>query len=548
MFSLAKTLWVLAVPGERYPPSGQLRIDDPSVVLSRRISGPRLAELDLLIERATERDPAARPSMRDVADELAAWLAEPPAVEVPEFDALAARVRRLSEPGLRALQAQAEMRGFFDRGWTALIGGLQALKERLDAVFPRVTFHGNPAPPPDFANAQASHQLQQQLTHGLLATNADPQAVQLQLNVGGQWVVPELGRWAAWITVEDAYAGSRRLWSEVREAPLGSAQQAQAVAELLAALAKRLPEAASVAADRMALRSDAERYASWTGEDSAVGRIVAPWSVFSPFAHDDAGCYVVDAGNNRVLRFGPGGAPRPFASARCAGLGYENLAFPTGGCFTHDRKVWIADHDNARLRYFDEHGQPLEGFGLDPPGDAVLRAPADVGSGPDGSVYVVDRSRDGVLKFSSSDELVWEHCGSGREPGEFSVPCGIAVRHGAFVYVSDSGNHRIQKLTSDGELVDVWGGQGVAAGRFNVPHGIALDVDENVYVADSGNTRIQQFTSEGDLFRVWGQGGSAPGNFQEPRGISVDGVGNLFVAEYGSGRIQRFAPSYLAAL
>ncbi len=429
-----------------------------------------------------------------------------------------------------------------------MISGLQPLKQRLDAVFPRVSFHGNPAAPPGFENSSAPLQLQQQLTYGLLATNADPDAVQLQLSVGGQWVVPELGRWSAWITVEDAYAGSRPLWSEVREAPLGSAQQAHGVAELLATLAERLPEAASLAADRMALRSDAERYASWTGEDSPLGRIVSPWSVFSPFAKDDAGCYVVDSGNNRVLRFGPGGAPRPFASAGGPGLGYENLAFPTGGCFTHDRKIWIADHDNARLRYFDEHGQPLEGFGLDPPGDAVLRALADVASDPAGNVYVVDRSRDAVLKFSPSGELLWERCDSGREPGEFSIPCGIAVRHGAFVYVCDSGNHRLQKLTSDGELVDVWGSQGFEPGRFNVPHGLALDNDECVYVADSGHARIQQFSSEGALLRFWGHGGSTPGSFQAPRGVSVDGAGNVYVADYGSGRIQRFSQSYLAAL
>lgn len=259
------------------------------------------------------------------------------------------------------------------------------------------------------------------------------------------------------------------------------------MSRLTAPLMSRLTDSANVAVARMALRADASVYAAWTGEESDVGALKGPWSAFSAFADNDAGCYVVDSGNNRVVRSGPGGASLGWASAGGPGKGYENLDFPAGGCIDHERYVWIADHDNQRLRRFNEHGQAVEGFGLEPPGPEVLRGPADVASGPDGSVYVADRIRDCVVKFSPQGSVVAEWGRTGRTNGGLSVPCGIAVRHGQFVYVCDSGNDRVHKYTADGALAATWGTRGSSPGLFNAPHGIALDIQENVYVADSEN-------------------------------------------------------------
>lgn len=552
VYSLAKTIWTLLTGAVPLP--GPHRIDDEAYRLGTYLSHARLGELDLLLERCTRHSPGERPRLREIVDELQAWLEPPTESAIPDLEDIAQRVRNLSEPGLRTKAAEERRRAEFDRAWGEATQSLSSLHDRLITVFPRLDWHGNPPAVTAFAHHRPPEQIQDQRTYGLQASNADPQPVELLLAVAAQWVTGDDVRWAAWIRIEDPYAGPRTLWSDASAASLGSARQGQLIAELVSELASRVSEAARATVARMELRADATRFACWTGEGSGVGALEGPWSGFSPFADGDEGCYVVDSGNNRILRFGPGGRPLEWRSAGVAGTGYENLDFPAGGCFDHERYIWIADHDNQRLRRFDEHGGPVEGFGLSPPGPEILQGPADVASGPDGSVYVADRLRHQLIKFSATGELLRQWGGTGREPGQMSVPCGIAVRHGRFIYLSDSGNNRIQKFTSDGEFVLTWGSAGNAQGCFRAPHGIALDHEENVYVADSENHRVQQFTSEGEFLSSWGANGgdgtpgTAPGQFVQPRGISIDGVGNVYVSEFGGGRVQRFGPEYLAAL
>jgi serine/threonine protein kinase/sugar lactone lactonase YvrE len=551
VYSLAKTLWVV-LTGNAPPLPGPHRIEDEAYRLGTYVSHPRLGELDLLLERCTQHVPSARPRLAEVADELAAWRLPATSTEVPTLHDIAKQISGLSEPGVRDQAAQQRRRELFNTAWDEAQASLAPIRDRLEGVFPHVNWHGNPAPMTDFGHAATM--IQEQRTYAIHASNADREPVELYVAIGAQWVEADSIRWAAWLRVEDPYVGPRTVWTSNDGAPLGSARQRTVITHLANELGARLRDAAFFALGRMELRADAERYAEWTGEESDAGAISAPWSAFSPFAEGDFGCYVVDSGNNRIARFGPGGRPLPWQSSGGPGRGYENLDFPAGGCFDHDRYIWIADHDNRRLRRFDEHGGPVEGFGLEPPGVDILWGPSDVASGPDGSVYVTDRLRNCVVKFSPQGRRVAEWGDGGRGPGELTTPCGIAVRHGEFVYVSDSGNDRIQKFRSDGRLVNAWGSPGSAEGSFRAPHGIALDDDENVYVADSENHRIQVFTSNGDFVRRWGANGgsgvpgSMPGQFIQPRGVSVDGAGNVYVAEFGGGRVQRFGPAYIERL
>lgn len=84
VYSLAKTLWVLA-SGKRHPPPGQLRMDNPELRLSHLCQHQRSRNLDLLLERATEHSPSARPTMQQFAEELSAWL-HPPATKPTPSD------------------------------------------------------------------------------------------------------------------------------------------------------------------------------------------------------------------------------------------------------------------------------------------------------------------------------------------------------------------------------------------------------------------------------------------------------------------------------
>lgn len=74
VWSLAKTMWVLAT-GQNYPPPHPQPASDRTDTLAVLISHKRAYLLDNLIERATQKEPNDRPTMEDFAQELKSWLA-----------------------------------------------------------------------------------------------------------------------------------------------------------------------------------------------------------------------------------------------------------------------------------------------------------------------------------------------------------------------------------------------------------------------------------------------------------------------------------------
>jgi len=85
VYSLGKTLWVLATGG-RYPPEGPQSTRVRGFRIADFRSDPRSLALDRLLERMTRMHPPDRPSKREVADELERWLALPLPSNV-EFEA-----------------------------------------------------------------------------------------------------------------------------------------------------------------------------------------------------------------------------------------------------------------------------------------------------------------------------------------------------------------------------------------------------------------------------------------------------------------------------
>jgi len=77
VYSLAKTLWALACDGNIPPPGHQ-----PASAAPHRIADyrpyPNAALLDELVDRATALDPASRPSMEELATDLAVWASVQP--------------------------------------------------------------------------------------------------------------------------------------------------------------------------------------------------------------------------------------------------------------------------------------------------------------------------------------------------------------------------------------------------------------------------------------------------------------------------------------
>jgi serine/threonine protein kinase len=102
VWALSKTLWVLLVGYATPPQPGVHRPTDPAFSLHSRLTYNRARSLDLLLEQATQMDPNERVSMTDFARELRACLASPPEI-VPSatLDELKDRIDSLTSATYR---------------------------------------------------------------------------------------------------------------------------------------------------------------------------------------------------------------------------------------------------------------------------------------------------------------------------------------------------------------------------------------------------------------------------------------------------------------
>jgi serine/threonine protein kinase len=112
VYSLGKTLWVLAT-GQRYPPEGhQIPEQSRKFTIADFQTHPRTSALDALVERMTRINPVQRPTMAEIARDLHAWLAAP-TDQLPETPStLMERLKmgldkELSERDIREIQLES---------------------------------------------------------------------------------------------------------------------------------------------------------------------------------------------------------------------------------------------------------------------------------------------------------------------------------------------------------------------------------------------------------------------------------------------------------
>ncbi len=114
VFSLAKTLWVLC-SDQRWPPQGEQHASNESYSIRKYRAHPISHHLDLLVERCTRYDSSRRPSMRQVANDLHAWLkmcdSTPQPIEVA-VESLH-RLREVAAPILHERDAEARQEQSF---------------------------------------------------------------------------------------------------------------------------------------------------------------------------------------------------------------------------------------------------------------------------------------------------------------------------------------------------------------------------------------------------------------------------------------------------
>lgn len=235
VYSLAKTLWVLAT-GQNYPPPGQQRIDDQGVRLSAYVTHPRAYLLDRLIENATTHNPSERPSMEGMARELHAWLHPPQPVTPDDLSDLVARIAALTEPG-RRIEATR------DRVIEEAQYAIERLKEALVPIAREMAELGLPnqgirtdqtvVDAFKYALAFGSPDRIWKAGYCIVVKSGGELPITLWCGIGAElFDNNDLHLVAAYILKDRGAVRSDDVWSESLDVPLGSAQQEQAIHNL----------------------------------------------------------------------------------------------------------------------------------------------------------------------------------------------------------------------------------------------------------------------------------------------------------------------------
>ncbi len=237
------------------------------------------------------------------------------------------------------------------------------------------------------------------------------------------------------------------------------------------------------------------------------------------------------------------------------------------------RLVYIADTTNNVIRRVDAGGLITTvagsgGYGFNGDGPATqtsLAEPRGIALDQFGNVYIADHDNYRVRKLHAGQITTVAgtgHSGSSGDGGPATAawlaPWDVVVAEDGSLYVSDYDDNRVRKIDTNGVISTYAGGYNSGFGgdggpanqaKLAFPSNLALDAEGNLFIADSLNNRVRRVdavsrkisTVAGDgLPGTTGDGGAATAaNLGQPSGVAVDPSGRwAFVSVRNEERVR----------
>lgn len=219
------------------------------------------------------------------------------------------------------------------------------------------------------------------------------------------------------------------------------------------------------------------------------------------------------------------------------GLGPGEFSYPRAISIGPDGSVYVVDK-SARVQRFSPDGTFELQWSM-----PEYRAGKPVGLtvADDHRVLVADTHYHRVIVFDRDGHELARFGRLGNGDGEFQLPTDVAVDTTGDIYVSEyNGNDRVTRWSPDYRFEKVVCAGTIAGLPLARPAAIDIDDEHTLWVADAVNHRILHFTPDGRLLGAWGQMGRQPGQLRYPYDIQCLPDGSILVCEFANNRLQWF--------
>ena len=233
--------------------------------------------------------------------------------------------------------------------------------------------------------------------------------------------------------------------------------------------------------------------------------------------------YVADFDNNKIRKITPSGVVTTLAGTGATGrldgpAASATFNFPHGVTVDDQGNVYVADLNNHSIRKITTDGMVSTLAGSGSPGfangngtSARFHDPRGVAVDEEGNVYVADHDNHRIRLISPTGDVT-TFAGSGSQSfadgpansAAFNFPIALSFDRLGNLLVADQDNHRIRSIDGEGNVQTIAGtgtqgfGDGaVSAARFSDPTGVSVDNVGNIWIADRLNQRIRLIGGDG---------------------------------------------------
>jgi DNA-binding beta-propeller fold protein YncE len=210
-----------------------------------------------------------------------------------------------------------------------------------------------------------------------------------------------------------------------------------------------------------------------------------------------------------------------------------------------DDNVWVLDYGDHQVFKFTPEGKLLMTLGekgVPAEDETHFNRPADMAFTPDGDFYVADgygNSR--IAKFSKDGKFLFAWGKRGKGPGEFHIAHSVALGPDGTVYVADRSNNRIQVFDPNGKFLKQWTHHGAT-------QGISFDRQGRMWILAARN-HVENETLgglSGRIMHIDAKSGEILGSIESPgHGLHAAANGHIYAASM-SGNVLDWAPGWLA--